>query len=67
MRFELRQHRHASFLEAGLKAELPRKLSFRSPGKIIELERKGEAWGTLENRQALERAIGAGQGGAICS
>jgi len=63
MRFELRQHWHVSFMEAGLETELPCKLTFTSPGKIIELARKGEAWGTLENRQALERAIAAGQGG----
>jgi hypothetical protein len=50
-------------MEAGLERELPRKLTFKSPGKILELARKGEAWGTLENRQALERAIAAGQGG----
>jgi hypothetical protein len=51
------------FTEAGLEIELPRKLTFTSPGKILELARKGEAWGTLENRQALERAIKAGSGG----
>jgi hypothetical protein len=62
MRFERRQYWHVSFMEAGLGRELPRKLTFKSPGKILELARKGEAWGTLENRQALERAITAGQG-----
>jgi hypothetical protein len=63
MRFELRQHWHVSFFEAGLKRELPRKLTFQSPGKILELARKGEAWGNLESRQSLERAIAAGEGG----
>ena len=63
MRFERRQHWHIAFFEAGLQTELPRKLVFTSPGKILELARKGEAWGTLENRQSLERAIEAGQGG----
>jgi hypothetical protein len=63
MRFELRQHWHVSFLEVGLERELPRKFTFESPGKILALARKGEAWGTLENRQALERAIAAGKGG----
>jgi hypothetical protein len=63
MRFELRQQWHVTFLEAGLERELPRKLTFQSPSKILELARRGEAWGTLENRQALERAIEAGQGG----
>jgi hypothetical protein len=62
-RFERRQYWHVSFLEPGLERELPRKLTFSSPGKILELARKGEAWGTLEHRQALERAIETGQGG----
>jgi hypothetical protein len=63
MRFERRQYWHVSFTEAGLERELPCKLTFTSSGKILELARKGEAWGTLEIRQALERAIEAGQGG----
>jgi hypothetical protein len=63
MRFELHQLWHVSFLEAGLETVLPRKLTFTSPGKILELARRGEAWGTLENRQALERAIEIGHGG----
>jgi hypothetical protein len=63
MRFELRGLWHVSFLEAGLETELPRKLTFSSPGKILELARRGEAWGNLESRQSLERAIEAGQGG----
>jgi hypothetical protein len=63
MRFERREQWHVAFFEAGLHTELPRKLVFTSPGKILELARKGEAWGTLENRQSLERAIEAGQGG----
>jgi hypothetical protein len=63
MRFERRQHWHVSFVEAGLENELPRKLTFTPPGKILELARRGEAWGTLENRQAIERAIQAGSGG----
>jgi hypothetical protein len=63
MRFERRQHWRVSFVEAGLETELPRKLTFMSPGEILELARRGEAWGTVEDRQALERAIAAGQGG----
>jgi hypothetical protein len=63
MHFERRQHWHVSFFEVGLERELPRKLTFTSPGKILELARKGEAWQTLENRQSLERAIAAGEGG----
>jgi len=63
MRFELQQHWHVTFFEAGLERELPRKLTFQSAGKILELARKGEAWGNLESRQALESAIAAGRGG----
>jgi hypothetical protein len=63
MRFELRQVWYVSFLEAGLQTELPRKLTFKAPGKILELARRGEAWANLESRQSLERAIEAGRGG----
>jgi hypothetical protein len=63
MRFERRQYWHVSFMEPGLERELPRKLTFASSGKILELARKGEAWGTLENRRALERPVAAGKGG----
>jgi hypothetical protein len=45
MRFERRQYWHVSFTEAGLERELPCKLTFTSSGKILELARKGEAWG----------------------
>jgi hypothetical protein len=51
-RFELRQLWHVTFLEAGLETELPRKLTFASPGKILELARRGQAWGNLEIRQS---------------
>jgi hypothetical protein len=63
MRFERRQYWHVSFVEAGLERELPCKLTFTSPGKILELARRGEAWGNLESRQSLERAIADRQGG----
>jgi hypothetical protein len=63
MRFERGQYWHVSFVEAGLERELPCKLTFTSPGKILELARRGEAWGNPESRQSLERAIADGQGG----
>jgi hypothetical protein len=63
MRFERRQYWQVSFMEAGLERELPCKLTFESPGKIIELARKGETWGTSEARQMLEHAIETGRGG----
>ncbi len=63
MRFELRQLWHASFLEAGLETELPWRLTFKSSGKILELARRDEAWGTSEARQMIEHAIENGRGG----
>jgi hypothetical protein len=51
------------FLEAGLKTPLPRTFTFTEPEKILELARRGEAWGTSEARQMLELAIEQGRGG----
>jgi hypothetical protein len=39
------------------------KLTFSDPGKIRELARRGEAWGTSEARQMLEHGIETGRGG----
>jgi hypothetical protein len=54
---------HCQFLEADLKTSLPCTLHFRSAEKIRELARRGEAWGNLESKQALEHAIEQGRGG----
>jgi hypothetical protein len=54
---------HCQFLEADLKTSLPRRFTFASPDKIRELARRGEAWGNLESKQALEHAIEMGRGG----
>jgi hypothetical protein len=35
MRFERQQYWHVSFMEPGLERELPRKLTFASPGRIL--------------------------------
>jgi hypothetical protein len=51
------------FLEADLKTPLPKKLTFANADKIRELARRGEAWGDLESKQALEHAIETGRGG----
>jgi hypothetical protein len=51
------------FLEADLKTPLPKKLTFAHADKIRELARRGEAWGNLESKQALEHAIEMGRGG----
>jgi hypothetical protein len=54
---------HCQFLEADLKTSLPRTFTFAHADKIRELARRGEAWGTLESKQALEQAIEMGRGG----
>ena len=51
------------FLEADAKTPLPRKLNFSDPEKIRGLARRGEAWGNLESKQALEHGIETGRGG----
>jgi len=63
MTFFLREGWQVSFLEADAKTPLPRKLNFSDPEKIRELARRGEAWGNLETKQALEHGIETGRGG----
>jgi hypothetical protein len=54
---------YCQFLEADLKTPLPRTFTFNHADKIRELARRGEAWGNLESKQALEHAIEVGRGG----
>jgi hypothetical protein len=54
---------YCQFLEEDLKTPLPKTLTFASADKLRELARRGEALGTLENKQALEQAIEKGRGG----
>jgi hypothetical protein len=63
MYFFKRGVREVQFLEPDLKTPLPRKFTFADPQKIRELARRGEAWGNLESKQALEAAIENGRGG----
>ena len=51
------------FLEADARTPLPHKLNFADPEKIREVARRGEAWGNLESKQALEQGIETGRGG----
>jgi hypothetical protein len=51
------------FLEADLKTSLSRTFNFAHADKIRELARRGEAWGNLESKRALEHAIETGKGG----
>lgn len=53
---------HCQFLEEDLKTSLPRKLTFATPDKLLEMfERWGESR-LLEDRSALEYAIRMGRG-----
>ena len=52
----------SKFLEPGRETPPPKRLTFRDEGKIRELARKGEAWGTSEDRQLLDYAIAKGKG-----
>jgi hypothetical protein len=61
------------FLEADVKAPLPRKLNFADPEKIRELAKRGETWGDLESKQALEtgsrrarRGLAEADAGTVC-
>jgi hypothetical protein len=63
MQFVRRDMWHVRFLEPGLETPLPKTLTFRDEGKIRELARRGEAWGTSEARQMLEYGIEVGRGG----
>jgi hypothetical protein len=60
--FFLRSGWPVQFLEPDLKTPFPRKFTFADPEKIRELARRGEAWGNLESKQALEAAIESGRG-----
>jgi len=51
------------FIEEDLKTALPKRVTFATADKIRELARRGEALGTLENKQALEHGIEMGRGG----
>lgn len=53
------------FLETDLKTPLPRKLTFASPDKIIELVERGNGLPNLESRQALGQALELGRGGVF--
>ncbi len=62
MSYQDRYGWHCQFLEADLQTPLPRKLSFASPGKIIELVQRGGGFKDLAERQAFDQAITVGRG-----
>jgi hypothetical protein len=66
MQFVRRDVWNVTFLEPGLQTALPKTLTFRDEGKIRELARRGQAWGTSEDPQLLDYAIAKGEGGLYC-
>jgi hypothetical protein len=54
---------YCQFLEADLKTPLPRKLTFSSPDKILQLAEHAGALKDLAARQAIEHGIEMGRGG----
>jgi hypothetical protein len=53
---------YCQFLEADLKTSLPRRLHFKGPEKIREMYERFGMDKKLEDRSALEYAIGIGRG-----
>jgi len=63
MSFMLRQGWYCQFLEEDLKTALPRKLTFGTPDKIMELVERTGALRDLACRQAVQHGISEGRGG----
>jgi hypothetical protein len=63
MVFFLRSGWYVQFLEPDCRTPLPRKFAFQDSEKIRELARRGEAVGTADAREELEREIDNGRGG----
>jgi hypothetical protein len=59
----LREGWYCQFLEADLKTPLPRKFTFATPEKIVELAERGRGLKDLATGQALEHGIETGRGG----
>ena len=54
---------YCSFLEPDLKTPLPRKLTFATPNKILQLVEHAGGLKDLASRQAIEHGIEIGRGG----
>jgi hypothetical protein len=61
MSFQCRNNWHCQFLEQDLKAPLPKKLCFASPGKVVELFERGGGLSNLESRLMVEQGIAMGR------
>jgi hypothetical protein len=60
MSFMERRGWQCQFLEADLQTPLPRKLTFASQDKIVELVERGGGFKDLAERQAFDPAIAVG-------
>jgi hypothetical protein len=58
---------HCQFLEEDLRTPLPRKLTFKSPEKIIELVERAGGFKDQESRLMLDLEIAMGRGGVFLS
>ena len=58
---------HCQFLEEDLRTPLPRKLTFKSPEKIIELVERVGGFKDQESRLMLDQGIAMGRGGVFLS
>jgi hypothetical protein len=63
--FQDRRSWQCQFLEADLKAPLPKRLHFTSPDKIIELLERGGGFPDQESLLMLEPGISMGRGGVF--
>src|ERR1035437_962098 len=63
MSFMHRDGWYCQFLEEDLKTSLPRKLTFATSAKILELAEHAGALRDLACRQAIEHGISVGRGG----
>jgi len=63
MCFFYRSGWYVQFLEQACRTPLPRKFNFKDAEKIRELARRGEALGTQDAKDELEREIENGRGG----
>jgi hypothetical protein len=67
MSFQDRHGWQIQFLEADLKTPLPRKLTFTSSDKIVELVERGGGFKDQEARMMVDQGIQMGRGGVFLS
>jgi len=67
MSFQDRHGWYCQFLEDDLKTALPRRLTFASQCKVVELVERGGGFKDLAERQAFDHALAIGRGGVYLS